>query len=206
MGEERRSCAAAGVTEGARGTQGQAAQVALQGGPGFPGAERNGAETQLRPTRKRDVGAPRRRAAQRNAAEQRGSPVGWVGSNVSRRSFRRSLRRRDGRRRNCEAPLKRRPEPGAEAAAEQELQLRSLLEHLQPKRNGRRDSGGSGGRAVPEQVARKGAAMRAEINLPGNGRRRTAAQPAERRTRTGADGQVDRSAAGIEPEWQSARG
>ena len=100
MGEERRSCAAAGVTEGARGTQGQAAQVALQGGPGFPGAERNGAETQLRPTRKRDVGAPRRRAAQRNAAEQRGSPVGWAGSNLSRRSFRRSLRRRDGRRRN----------------------------------------------------------------------------------------------------------
>ena len=48
--------------------------------------------------------------------------------------------------------------------------------------------------------------MRAEINLPGNGRRRTAAQPAERRTRTGADGQVDRSAAGIEPEWQSAQG
>ena len=135
MGEERRSCAAAGVTEGARGTQGQAAQVALQGGPGFPGAERNGAETQLRPTRKRDVGAPRRRAAQRNAAEQRGSPVGRAGSNLSRRSFRRSLRRRDGRRRNCEAPLKRRPEPGAKAAAEQELQLRSLPEHLQPKRS-----------------------------------------------------------------------
>ena len=102
MGEERRSCAAAGVTEGARGTQGQAAQVALQGGPGFPGAERNGAETQLRPTRKRDVGAPRRRAAQRNAAEQRGSPVGRAGSNLSRRSFRRSLRRRDGRRKRAE--------------------------------------------------------------------------------------------------------
>ena len=79
MGEERRSCAAAGVTEGARGTQGQAAQVALQGGPGFPGAERNGAETQLRPTRKRDVGAPRRRAAQRNAAEQRESKHGRAG-------------------------------------------------------------------------------------------------------------------------------
>ncbi|MBQ3756265.1 MAG: hypothetical protein II873_04045, partial [Oscillospiraceae bacterium] len=75
-----------------------------------------------------------------------------------------------------------------------------------PAGNGRRDSGGSGGRAEPEQVARKEAVMRAEINLPGNGRRRTAAQPAERRTRTGADGQVDRSAAGIEPEWQSARG
>ena len=29
----------------------------------------------------------------------------------------------------------RRPEPGAEAAAEQELQLRSLPEHLQPKRS-----------------------------------------------------------------------
>ena len=128
MGEERRSCAAAGVTEGARGTQGQAAQVALQGGPGFPGAERNGAETQLRPTRKRDVGAPRRRAAQRNAAEQRGSPVGWAGSNLSRRSFRRSLRRRDGRRRNpcgrtergripqsaLEGNLRRRSPPGAD--------------------------------------------------------------------------------------------
>ena len=163
---------------------------------------------------------------------------------MSRRSFRRSLRRRDGRRRNCEAPLKRRPEPGAEAAAEQELQLRSLPEHLQPKRSkclaaakalaakknpsakrtggqsaeaeparsgrkagpagrGRRGSGGSGGRTEPEQIARKEAVMRAEINLPGNGRRRTAA---ERRTRTGADGQVDRSAPGIEPEWQSARG
>ena len=79
MGEERRSCAAAGAPEEARGAQGQAAHVALQGGPGFPGAERNGAETQLRPTRKRDVGAPRRRAAQRNAAEQRGSPVGRAG-------------------------------------------------------------------------------------------------------------------------------
>ena len=66
MGKERRSCAAAGATEGARETQGQAAEAALQGGPGFPGAERNGAETHLRPTRKRDVGAPRRRAAQWN--------------------------------------------------------------------------------------------------------------------------------------------
>ena len=75
-----------------------------------------------------------------------------------------------------------------------------------PAGNGRRGSGGSGGRAEPEQVARKEAVMRAEINLPGNGRRRTAAQPAERRTRTGADGQVDRSAPGIEPEWQSAQG
>lgn len=70
MGEERRSCAVAGVTEGARGTQGQAAQVALQGGPGFPGAERNGTETQLRPTRKRNVGASRRRAAQQKGARQ----------------------------------------------------------------------------------------------------------------------------------------
>ena len=110
MGEERRSCVAAGVTEGARGTQGQAAQVALQGGPGFPGAERNGAETQLRPTRKRDVGAPRRRAAQRKAAEQRGSPVGRAGSKLSRRSFRRSLRRRDGRRRNKREPAQAGPE------------------------------------------------------------------------------------------------
>ena len=75
-----------------------------------------------------------------------------------------------------------------------------------PAGRGRRGSGGSGGRTEPEQVARKEAVMRAEINLPGNGRRRTAAQPAERRTRTGADGQVDRSAAGIEPEWQSAQG
>ena len=128
MGEERRSCAAAGAPEEARGAQGQAAQVALQGGPGFPGAERNGAETQLRPTRKRDVGAPRRRAAQRNAAEQRGSPVGWAGSNLSRRSFRRSLRRRDGRRRKpcgrtergripqsaLEGNLRRRSPPGAD--------------------------------------------------------------------------------------------
>ena len=64
-----------------------------------------------------------------------------------------------------------------------------------PAGDGRKGSGGSGGRAEPEQVARKEAVMRAEINLPGNGRRRTAAQPAERRTRTGADGQVDRSAA-----------
>ena len=54
---------------------------------------------------------------------------------MSRRSFRRSLRRRDSRRRSSEAPLKRRPEPGVEAAAEQELQLRSLPEHLQPKRS-----------------------------------------------------------------------
>ena len=75
-----------------------------------------------------------------------------------------------------------------------------------PAGDGRRGSGGSGGRAEPEQVVRKEAKMRAEINLPGNGRRRTAAQPAERRTRTGADGQVDRSAAEIEPEWQSAQG
>ena len=65
-----------------------------------------------------------------------------------------------------------------------------------PAGDGRRGNGGSGGRAEPEQVARKEAVMRAEINLPGNGRRRTAAQPAERRTRTGADGQVDWSAAG----------
>ena len=81
MGEERRSCALAGVTEGARGAQGQAAEGALWGGPGFPGAKRNGAETRLRPTRNRDVGALRRRAAQRNAAEQRVSPVGWAGTN-----------------------------------------------------------------------------------------------------------------------------
>ena len=70
MGEERRSCALAEVPEGARGTQGQAAEGALWGGPGFPGAERNGAETQLRPTRKRDVGALRRRAAQQKGARQ----------------------------------------------------------------------------------------------------------------------------------------
>ena len=65
-----------------------------------------------------------------------------------------------------------------------------------PAGDGRRGSGGSGGRTEPEQIARKEAAMRAEINLPGNGRRRTAAQHAERRTRTGADGQVDWSAPG----------
>ena len=152
MGEERRSCAAAGAPEGARGTQGQAAQVALQGGPGFPGAERNGAETQLRPTRKRDVGAPRRRAAQRNAAEQRGSPVGWAGSNLSRRSFRRSLRRRDGRRRNpcgrtergripksaLEGNLRRRSPPGADES-------RPCGQRSQGQRRKRRKGGAGAG-------------------------------------------------------------
>ena len=49
------------------------------GQPFFPGAERNGAETRLRPTRKRNVGAPRRRAAQRKAAERRERTVGWAG-------------------------------------------------------------------------------------------------------------------------------
>ena len=61
-------------------------------------------------------------------AEQRGSPVGRAGSNLSRRSFRRSLRRRDGRRRKpcgrtergripqsaLEGNLRRRSPPGAD--------------------------------------------------------------------------------------------
>ena len=48
MGEERRSCA---VPESRRETRnaGAAAEGALWGGPGFPGAERNEAETRLRP-------------------------------------------------------------------------------------------------------------------------------------------------------------
>ena len=81
MGEERRSCAAAGVTEGARGTQGQAAEVALQGGPGFP--ERSGMErrrscaprgngTLERP------GAGRRSGMQRSREEARSGGRGQI--------------------------------------------------------------------------------------------------------------------------------
>ena len=57
-----------------------------------------------------------------------------------------------------------------------------------PAGNGRRDSGGSGGRAEPEQVARKEAVMRAEINLPGTdaaGRPRSPRSAGRGRERTG---------------------
>ena len=57
-----------------------------------------------------------------------------------------------------------------------------------------------------KQVARKEAEKSAEINLPGNGRRKPGAQPAERRLKAEENGQLDWSAARIEPEGQSATG
>ena len=66
-------------------TDGSVAERARSGTSGYGATvlSRRGAErskTRLRHTRKRDVGAPRRRAAQRNAAERRERTVGWAGT------------------------------------------------------------------------------------------------------------------------------